>query len=66
MSADGERGGVRASNRERELVVQRLARAFAHGRLTPAEYDERVAAAYACTDRDELARLTDDLPGRLW
>jgi DUF1707 SHOCT-like domain len=66
VSTDGERHGVRASNRERDLVVARLGRALAHGRLTLAEYDERVTAAYSCTDRDDLAKLTDDLPGRLW
>ncbi|HEY2221215.1 DUF1707 domain-containing protein [Actinomycetospora sp.] len=63
---DGERSGVRASDRERELVVERLTRALGHGRLTLNEYDERVAAAYTCIGRDELAQLTDDLPGRLW
>jgi hypothetical protein len=63
---DGERSGVRASDRERELVVERLMRALGHGRLTLDEYDERVAAVYSCVDRDDLARLTDDLPGRLW
>lgn len=63
---DGERSGTRASDRERQLVVERLTRALGHGRLTLSEYDERVAAAYACVGRDELAALTDDLPGRLW
>jgi hypothetical protein len=63
---DAERSGVRASDRERALVVERLTRALEHGRLSLAEYDERVAATYAATRRDELARLTEDLPGRLW
>jgi hypothetical protein len=63
---DAERGAVRASNAERELVVERLGRAFARGRLSLDEYDERVAAAYAAVHREELARLTQDLPGRLW
>jgi hypothetical protein len=64
---DGERdGGPRASDRERERVIERLTRALGHGRLTPTEFDERVAAVYACVGRDELAALTDDLPGRLW
>ena len=76
---DGERSGVRASDRERELVVERLTRALGHGRLTLDEYDQRggagggrrvpprgAAAVYSCLDRDDVARLTDDLPGRLW
>lgn len=63
---DDERNGTRASDRERELVVERLTRALGRGRLTLGEFDERVAAVYACVGRDELSELTDDLPGRLW
>jgi hypothetical protein len=63
---DAERSGVRASDRERALVIERLARALEHGRLSLAEYDERVAATYAAVRRDDLARITEDLPGRLW
>jgi Domain of unknown function (DUF1707) len=58
--------GVRASDGERELVADRLARALTHGRLTVAEYDERVAAVYAAVYREDLARLTSDLPGHAW
>ncbi|MDL5155208.1 DUF1707 SHOCT-like domain-containing protein [Actinomycetospora termitidis] len=58
--------GVRASDAERNLTVQRLDRALENGRLTPVEYDERVAAAYAATTRGELSDLTKDLPGHLW
>jgi len=57
---------VRASDSERELVVERLQRAVGSGRLTVAEFEERVAAAYAATTRGELAELTKDLPGHLW
>ena len=57
---------VRASDRERELVIERLALAMSRGRLSPSEFDERVAAAYSAVTRTELARLTRDLPGRLW
>jgi Domain of unknown function (DUF1707) len=63
---DAERHNVRASDRERALVVERLTRALEHGRLSLAEFDERLAATYAAVRRDELARVTDDLPGRLW
>ncbi|MEJ2863165.1 DUF1707 SHOCT-like domain-containing protein [Actinomycetospora flava] len=57
---------VRASDAERELVVQRLQRAVGNGRLTVEEFEERAAAAYAATTRGELAELTKDLPGHLW
>jgi hypothetical protein len=48
------------------LVVERLTRALEHGRLSLAEYDERVAATWSAVSREDLAALTDDLPGRLW
>jgi hypothetical protein len=54
--------GVRASDAEREAVTDRLRAAAAEGRLTPAEADERQAAAYAAITRDELVPLTADLP----
>ncbi|MFC5060688.1 DUF1707 SHOCT-like domain-containing protein [Actinomycetospora atypica] len=60
------RDAVRASDAERGLVVERLARAMEHGRLSAVEYDDRVAAAYAATTRGELSHLTKDLPGHLW
>ncbi len=57
---------VRASDRERELVIERLTLAVSRGRLSLSEFDERVAAVYRAETRTELARLTRDLPGRLW
>lgn len=57
---------VRASDTERELVVERLQRAMGQGRLSTDEFSERAAAAYAATTRRELAELTRDLPGNLW
>jgi hypothetical protein len=57
---------VRASDSERELVIERLHRAVGNGRLTLEEFDERAAAAYAARTRGELADLTKDLPGHLW
>jgi uncharacterized membrane protein YjjP (DUF1212 family) len=57
---------TRASNAERETVVQRLVQAVDHGRLTIEEFDERVAKAYAAKTHGELAALTRDLPGSLW
>jgi hypothetical protein len=57
---------VRASDAERELIVERLARAMSQGRLTADEFSERAAAAHAAVTRGELADLTRDLPGNLW
>ena len=59
-------GGVRASDAERDMAIERLSRAFGQGRLSIEEFDERVTAAQAARTRDELTDLTRDLPGRLW
>jgi len=53
---------VRASDAEREQTVALLQDGFADGRLTQAELEERVTAAYAARTRDELQDLTLDLP----
>ncbi len=53
---------MRASDADREAVVLTLLDAIARGLLTLQEGDERVAAAYAASFRDELPRLADDLP----
>jgi hypothetical protein len=53
---------VRASNAERERVVQILSKATADGQLTIDEADQRLAAAYEARYRDELPPLTADLP----
>jgi len=54
--------GIRASDSEREQVVQRLSEQASLGRLTLAELEERIGLAYDATTRAELARLTADLP----
>jgi hypothetical protein len=53
---------LRASDADREAAVRTLIDAIARGLLTLQEGDERVAAAYAARFRDELPRLTADLP----
>jgi hypothetical protein len=55
-------GEVRASDAEREAVVERLRVATVEGRLTLSELTERTEAAYTATTRGELARVTADLP----
>lgn len=53
---------VRASDEERLQVVELLGDHASVGRLTLAELEERVAAAYAAATRGDLAELTKDLP----
>lgn len=55
-------GRIRASDAEREQVVSVLREAISEGRLTLDEGEERIAAVYAATYRDELPAFTADLP----
>lgn len=54
----------RASDADRDAVVERLARAASDGRLTLEEYTERSGRALECRTLPELAGLTADLPDR--
>ena len=58
-------GRMRASGADREQVIDTLKVAFAQGRLTKDELDERVARALVPLTYAELATLTDDLPAGL-
>jgi hypothetical protein len=53
---------IRASDGERDEVVEQLQHHFADGRLTQAELEERTGAALAARTRDQLGALTADLP----
>lgn len=53
---------LRASDQERDATVQRLQVAFAEGRLTDAEFDERMRAALAARTHADLDELLTDLP----
>src|SRR5204862_2093508 len=53
---------LRASDRDRNEVVERLREAAAEGRLTAHELDERLARAFSAATYGELDTLTDDLP----
>ena len=55
-------GEVRASDAEREAVVERLRVATVEGRLTLGELTERTEAAYTATTRGDLVPITADLP----
>jgi hypothetical protein len=55
---------IRASDQERESVVDVLRDAFTDGRLTLDEFEERTSAAYAAKTWTELRELTSDLPAQ--
>jgi hypothetical protein len=53
---------LRAADSDRTAVAAALGEHMAAGRLTLAEYDERVGRAYAAKTYGDLAELTTDLP----
>lgn len=53
---------IRASDADREQAAEILRRGYADGRLTHAEFDQRVAEAYGTRTRQQLRALTADLP----
>jgi hypothetical protein len=53
---------MRAGDKDRQRTVEQLGKHFGEGRLTVAEFDERVARAHASVYLDELPALTVDLP----
>lgn len=60
--SQGQVAATRASDRERDAVVQRVQDAFAEGRLDDAEFDERTRAALTARTHAELDVLLADLP----
>ena len=64
MSSQDHPGGIgnlRCSDSDREMVTDVLSRAFADGRITFEEHDERLNRAYAARTFAELDALTVDL-----
>ena len=61
-AAAGSSPAVRASDRDRDAVVQRVQEAFAEGRLDDTEFDERMRAALTARTLAELDVLLADLP----
>lgn len=55
-------GAIRASDSDRERVVDLLRGGYTEGRLTLEEFDERTTAAYAARTWSQLRELTSDLP----
>jgi hypothetical protein len=58
----GARPELRASHEDRDRAVEILRVAAGDGRLTAAEFDERIEAALTARTKGELAGLTADLP----
>jgi hypothetical protein len=56
---------MRASDGDRDRVVEFLKEQTAQGSLTLEELEERTGAAYAARTRPQLQRLTEDLPGAI-
>lgn len=53
---------MRASDADRDATAGLLNTAFAEGRLTAGEHDQRLSAAYAARTWQQLHQLTADLP----
>lgn len=64
MTTPAQELSIRASDVDREAVVERLRAHAAEGRLDAEELDERVGAALAARTQADLAELTRDLPAR--
>ena len=62
VAAAGRGPALRASDRERDAVLQRVQQAFAEGRLDDAEFDERMRAALTARTDADLDALLADLP----
>lgn len=56
---------VRASDAERDQAAEVRRDAYAEGRLSRVELDQRTGAAYAAKSRADLCDLTSDLPGAI-
>jgi class 3 adenylate cyclase len=56
-----ERGEIRASDAERQAVIDRLSAACADGQLTLDEFSDRSGEAWAAVTRSQLEEVTRDL-----
>jgi hypothetical protein len=65
MLMAGGFGQMRSSDRDRDSAQAILQSAYADGRLTKEEFDDRCSRVMSSQTYDELRTLTADLPGRL-
>lgn len=57
-----KRGSLRASDADRDQIVERLHRAATEGRIVAEELEQRVSAALKARTYDELEATVSDLP----
>jgi len=65
MAAAAGRGCLKASDADREQVIDTIKGAFVQGRLTKDEFDTRIGQAFASRTYAELAAVTADIPAGL-
>jgi Domain of unknown function (DUF1707) len=65
IAAGDGRGRLRASDADRERVIDRLKAAYVYGLVTKAEFDERVSQTFGARTCGELAVITSDVPAGL-
>lgn len=65
MATRGGRGRLRASDADRELVIETLKAAYVYGLVTKDEFDARVSQTFAARTYAELAVITADVPAGL-
>lgn len=65
LGAAARRGRLRASDADREHVIETLKAAFVQGRLTKDELDLRAGQTFASRTYAELATLTADIPAEV-
>jgi hypothetical protein len=62
LATGGEHGKMRASDRDRDRVVEVLSLAFSEGRLSKDEYDDRLGNALSARTYADLDHIVTDLP----
>ena len=61
---DVDESQMRAGDADRDSTIASLREAYAEGRLTQEEFDERLESAHAARTYADLAEVTSDLPKR--
>ena len=62
FAAGGDRGRLRASDSDRDRVVELLNVAYSEGRLSKDEYDDRLENAFSARTYADLDQIVADLP----
>ena len=62
LAVGGERGKLRASDTDRDRVVELLNAAYTEGRLSKDEYDARLENAFSARTYADLDQIVIDLP----